>query len=200
MHERARTEVAAPDRSTETDELLALRAAADREAFADLYRRYLDPVYRFCYRRLGTREAAEDATSVIFARVLAAIPRYREGSFRSWIFSIAHNVVTDSHRSSRPVEPLDAELELIDWQRSPEELAIEREEGTAIRALLERLTADQRKVLELRLAGLTGPEIAEVLGRTRGWVNVTQFRATDRLRELLGLSRPEREKHRATRQ
>jgi DNA-directed RNA polymerase specialized sigma24 family protein len=42
---------------------------------------------------LGTREAAEDANTEIFMRALAALPAYRAGEFRSWLFAIAHNVV-----------------------------------------------------------------------------------------------------------
>jgi len=41
------------------DEMLALRAASDPSAFAPLYTRYIDPIYRYCFRSLGTREAAE---------------------------------------------------------------------------------------------------------------------------------------------
>ena len=59
------------------------RALHDRQAFGLLYDRYVDPVYRYCYGRLGSREEAEDATSLIFARALAALPTHRGGSFRS---------------------------------------------------------------------------------------------------------------------
>ena len=37
------------------DAILVVRAKADRGAFALLDRRYVDPVYRYCYRRLGSR-------------------------------------------------------------------------------------------------------------------------------------------------
>ncbi len=46
------------------------RAQQNPAAFAPLYQAYVTPVYRYCYRRLGSREAAEDATSIIFERVL----------------------------------------------------------------------------------------------------------------------------------
>ena len=88
-----------PNETGETDAALAVRARVDREAFAALYARYVDPVYRYSLSRLGDREAAEDATSQVFVHALAALPRYREqGSFRSWLFAIAHNVVTDAGR------------------------------------------------------------------------------------------------------
>ena len=53
--------------------------------------------------------------------------------------------------------------------------------------LLPRLPDDQRRVLELRLAGLRGPDIAHVLGRSHGAVRVAQYRAIARLRTMLGV-------------
>ena len=47
------------------------------------------------------------------------------------------------------------------------------------------LTNDQRQVVELRLAGVTGPEIRETLGRSRSWVDTTQHRAVQKLRAVL---------------
>jgi hypothetical protein len=73
-----------------SDEALVVRALGDRQAFALLYDRYVGPNYRYCYGRLGDREEAEDATSVFFARALAALSTQRGASFRSWLFTIAH--------------------------------------------------------------------------------------------------------------
>jgi RNA polymerase sigma-70 factor (ECF subfamily) len=177
---------ALPGGAIDDDELVA-RARHDRRAFAPLYARYLDPVHRYCYRRLGSREAAEDATSLVFAKALAALPAYRDGSFRSWLFGIAHHVVADDLRRCRPHAALDAAGDLLDAAPSPEELALAAEERSSIRDLLARLPAEQCQIIELRLAGLTGPEIAAVLGRSLAAVKVGQFRAYARLRVLLGV-------------
>jgi RNA polymerase sigma-70 factor (ECF subfamily) len=174
-----RAETAAPD-----DTVLARRAAHDREAFAALYARYLDPVYRYCYRRLGTRELAEDATSQVFHNVLAALDRFHGGSFRAWLFTIAHNVVTDTYRRRRPVSPLDMAREVADTGQTPEELAVSADERRAVRDLVRQLPSDQQRVVELRLAGLTGAEIAEVLERSTSAVKMLQHRAMTRLRQL----------------
>jgi DNA-directed RNA polymerase specialized sigma24 family protein len=48
------------------------------------------------------------------------------------------------------------------------------------------MTPEQRRVLELRLAGLTTAEIACALGRSPGAVRAIQFRAAIKLRERLG--------------
>ncbi|MDR5956868.1 sigma factor, partial [Escherichia coli] len=83
---------------------LIANAQGDLAAFEPLYRHYALPIFHYCHRLLGSRESAEDATSVVFANALAALPRYRPdegGTFRSWLFVIAHNVVTNSARAQR---------------------------------------------------------------------------------------------------
>jgi RNA polymerase sigma-70 factor (ECF subfamily) len=164
------------------DAPLVAAARADPQAFAPLYARYLQPVYLYCYRRLGTRTAAEDATSEVFLKALAGLPRYREDSFRGWLFTIARNVTVDAVRRQHLQESLEAAGELVDTAPTPEEETVSTETQ---RALLARLPDDQRHIVELRLAGLTGAEIARVLGHSLGSVKAMQFRAFARLRRVL---------------
>jgi len=168
---------------SEEAELVA-RAQQDPAAFAPLYQQYVRPIYGYCYQRLGTRESAEDATSQVFIKALAALPRYKDRSFRSWLFTIAHHVVADVHRK-RPHLPLADDWDVADGGPTPEEHALSAESERSIRALLHHLTPDQREVVELRLAGLNSLEIAAVLKRRPGAIRGTQFRAYHRLRELL---------------
>src|SRR5687768_14290831 len=116
------------------DASLAARARDDPSAFAALYDRYVDAVLRYCYGRLGHWADAEDVTSLIFARVSAALPRFREGSFRSWLFAIAHNAVLNSRRDRRGDEALDEALP--DRAPSPEELAVASAERDEVRRAL----------------------------------------------------------------
>lgn len=167
-------------------ELVAL-AQGDPRAFAPLYTRYLDPIHRYCYRRLGSREAAEDATSLVFAKALSALPRYHHTSFRCWLFTIAHHVIVDRYRDTLPEHALETAADLLDEAPSPEELALAADERRSVRVLLAQLPDHQRRVVELRLAGLTGAEIAQTLGRSAANIDVTQCRAVARMRVLLGL-------------
>jgi DNA-directed RNA polymerase specialized sigma24 family protein len=50
------------------------------------------------------------------------------------------------------------------------------------------MAPEQRRVLELRLAGLTTAEVAHALDRSPGAIRATQFRAAARLRVLLGIA------------
>jgi RNA polymerase sigma factor (sigma-70 family) len=167
------------------DDDLVVRARVDRAAFAILYARYADRIYWYCYLRLGDRELAEDATSLTFAKALAALPTCREDRFRAWLFRLARNVVVDAVRERRQHAPLEDAAWVPDLSPSPEDIALRQEGNDRARTLLAQLSEGQRWIVELRLAGLTGAEIARVLGRPHVWVRVTQLRAYQRLRTIL---------------
>ena len=183
-------EIPPPSVMAVDDARLVRQAQADARAFAPLYGRYADPVYRYCYRKLGDPDLAADATAQVFVQALAALPGYRpQGNvFRAWLFTIAHNVIVDHFRARRPVAPIAAAAHLPTAEPSPEDTLLRQETGSTVRALLATLPAEQRQILELRLAGLTGSEIASVLGRSPGAVRVAQVRAIARLRETLAAS------------
>jgi RNA polymerase sigma-70 factor (ECF subfamily) len=168
----------------ETDESLAAVAASDPAAFAELYRRYVVRIHRYCSRRLRDQGLAEDATSQVFLKALESLQRKRIDNVASWLFSIAHNEVIDRYRRQRNDAAYES-LDLASPGQTPEDLAIARSEASELRRVLPHLTPDQQGVIELRLAGLTTPEIQEVLGKGRSWVGTTQHRALYRLRELM---------------
>jgi len=182
MHEGRVIDIPANDdgpRCGDVDEAaLVARAVRDRAAFAPLYARYVGPVYGYCYRCLGKTEDAEDATSQTFYQALAALPRYHGASFSAWLFAIAHNVVVDMCRRRRPYLPLDAVPDPISLAPSPEDIALAADDR---RRVLASLSPAQRMVVELRLIGLRGAEIAAVLGRSLASVKMLQQRAAKRV-------------------
>jgi len=178
-----------PDANRAAEETaMVLLAQRDLRAFEPVYRRYYRPIYRYCFRRLGEREAAADATSQTFARAMAGIDGYRTGSVAAWLFTIARNVVIDMVRYRRPqvdLDAIDASGGLVDRERLPDERAIGAEQRERLFAAMARLTPEQRGLVELRLAGLSGREIASALGISVSAVKSSQFRAYARLRTLL---------------
>jgi RNA polymerase sigma-70 factor (ECF subfamily) len=169
-----------------TDAELVRRAQADLEAFVDLYNRYVEPVFRYCHRRLP-RAAAEDATSITFLNAIRAIRGFdpERAGFRSWLFTIAHNAVIDQLRA-RPHVQID-EIELAEPGPSLDDRVIADERRRHCAHALRRLNPDQQQVIGLRLSGLSGTEIAEVMGKRPGAVRVIQHRAIKELRRLMGV-------------
>jgi RNA polymerase sigma-70 factor (ECF subfamily) len=175
------------DTTAPDEELVARAQHGEREAFGALYDRYLPRVYGYCYRVLGQREAAEDANTEVFMRALTALPAYRSGSFRSWLFAIAHNVIADAVRQRHGGVPLAEAVDLADHGPSLEDRTAAAAERSVIVALLPRLSADQQQVIALRLSGLTAVEIGEALGKPRNAVDGLQHRAVLRLRALVAM-------------
>jgi RNA polymerase sigma-70 factor (ECF subfamily) len=173
-------------KSAVSDEQLV--ASGEPAVFAQLYDRYVDGIYRYCRLRLPTAQEAEDATAMVFEKAFAAFPPAPTGTFRAWLFTIAHNVVVSFYRTrSRRGHhaSLDEAMHLADPGSTPEEDVVLADEQQRLYQALARLPDDQRRVVELRLAGLLGAEIAEVLHRSPAAVRQLQFRAMQRLRTML---------------
>lgn len=192
------THAATPDAADHADELRQIAAAIEhRAAFAPLYRRYAPRVFGYCLRRIGDRDRAEDATSHIFLRALNGLRTFRPDpgtpavTFRAWLFTIAHHVVADVYRRERHHASFDHPdregqriiSQLPDPARTPDDLVVARDDARRLHAMLATLPERQRRVVELRLAGLTMPEIAQILGISLSAVKSAQFRAYRTLRD-----------------
>lgn len=181
-----------PDTRPATNELsdaeLVRAACAQPAVFGQLYERYFAVVYGYCLRRLDDRTVAEDACAAVFSRAFASLSTCRHPDrFRSWLFTIAHHEVTDRYRGREPMADLETVAHTLrDPARSPEDSAIAAEERRTLHTALAALPDDQRHVVELRLSGLSGPEIAAIVGRRHGAIRALQHRAFTRLRTLLG--------------
>jgi len=183
------------------DEKDLVRSAqrGDREAFARLYERHFDRVYRYLVARVGNPAEAEDLAQEVFLRALEALPRFRFRGppFSAWVFRIAHNLVVDRYRrlshAGEPV-PLDALLDLPSGQDVPAQ-AILALEAQALGQAMGRITEAQRQVLLLRfVAGLSVQETAQAMGKSENAVKALQHagllalrRHLAHLREVPGL-------------
>jgi RNA polymerase sigma-70 factor (ECF subfamily) len=162
----------------------------DTSAFAKLYDRYVDMVFRYVLFRVGDRELAEDVTSETFLRALRRIGSvsYQGRDVGAWFVTIARNLVLDHVKSSRfRLEVATAEVD--DSQRvehGPEQQVLARVTTEALLACVEQLGDDQRECVALRfLHGLSVAETAEIMHRNEGAVKALQHRAVRRLAQLL---------------
>jgi len=167
------------------DATLVAAARLDQQQFGALYDRYVAPIYRYCYVRLGSREEAEDATSEVFLKALAGLHAYRGGNFAAWIHRIAHNAVVDRQRRRRSDVPLEVVEGAISDELPPSQEAIDRAEQQRLRQHISALPDDQRAAIDLRLAGWPDHRIAAALGKSVDAVKKLRFRAVRRLRRAL---------------
>jgi RNA polymerase sigma-70 factor (ECF subfamily) len=169
----------------EEEARLVEAARRDPVAFSLLYRRYVTPVYRYLYKRLGNAKDAEDLTSQVFTEALEGLAHYRErGNFVAWLFTIARRKAVDAYRRRRPTLSLEDVEELHGSSEDPLEQLVQEEELERIAALFVELEEDQRELLRLRFsAGLTYADIGAVLGRSASAVKMAIHRLLRQLYE-----------------
>jgi RNA polymerase sigma-70 factor, ECF subfamily len=183
-----------------------LVAARLREpaALTRIYTAYAPALFRFFMASVSDRHLAEDLTGSTFVSAIEGLPKFRGPveALGGWLFQIARHDLYDHRRkqSRSRIEPLDdnlSEAAASDATVDPEELAIDRLEGSRVMGALRELSPDQREVLLLRMAaGMTAPEVATVLGKTTGAVKALQHRGLNSLARVLGLRSPDETKER----
>jgi RNA polymerase sigma-70 factor (ECF subfamily) len=114
----------AVDNSTASERKLVHRVKwrSDRKAADELFGRYYKEIYAYVYRQCGERELAMDLTQDIFIAAFRGLSSFddRKARFRTWIYHVAANKVTDYYRSKQhkvdlmeiPLE--EQETEMID--------------------------------------------------------------------------------------
>jgi RNA polymerase sigma-70 factor (ECF subfamily) len=159
-------------------------ASGDASAIANLYEQYGRAVFTVCYRALGDRILAEDATQQAFVQAWRAASTFdlsREPA--PWLYAIARRAAVDvyrkerRHRANRIDEP-----EIVALSPSFEGMW----EAWEVRRAIDRLGPDERQVIKLTfLHGFTQEETARQLGIPLGTVKSRAHRAHRRLAVLL---------------
>jgi RNA polymerase sigma factor (sigma-70 family) len=180
------------DNRVSNDGQLIDEARSDPEAFARLYRRHYDAVFRYCVHRLFERQTAEDVTSAVFLKVVENLHGFKgtERQFRNWLYKIATNTVNDHLRkNARRAGLLKVAGEHADNQVADCESAAEKadEQMTILRKAMLDLRPRYQTIITMRFfENLKLAEIAEVLGSSDGTVRSQLARALAKLRKKLG--------------
>lgn len=174
----------------ESDELKMVTAARhDPAAFGDLYRLYVEQVFRYLYSRIRNVEEAEDVTAQTFLAAFNAFDHFRkDGHFASWLFTIARNKATDHFRQRGNITYLN-DVDNLPVENDPLHSVIRTEQAKALASLIQALPEDDRELLRLRfLATLSFPEIARFLDRKEDAVKKSIYRLLARLHSQLEIS------------
>lgn len=163
------------------DTALALRAKTEREAFGMLFDRWLPKIYGYIYRRIGHRETAEDLASRAFEKAFGAIGSFdaKKGSWSSWMYRIATNVLTDHYRAAKDVVLLEEEAAEAVPSKENLNLLVDRGfEAVRVRAAMEGLPERYKSAIALRFfEERTTEEMMEILGVKRGTLAVLMHRS-----------------------
>jgi RNA polymerase sigma-70 factor (ECF subfamily) len=187
--------------SDETDEeIIELYKRGDREAFRGLIERYISPLYNFAARKTSPDDAS-DIVQDIFIKVWKNIGRFDQSkaSFKTWIFTVGRNTITDFLRKKRSLlfsdirksdgddAPDDSFLENIPDEQLLSDAALQKiQDKELLNALLDKMKPGYREILLLHYQEeMTFDEIGEVLSKSMNTVKSGHRRAIIELRKML---------------
>jgi RNA polymerase sigma-70 factor, ECF subfamily len=165
----------------------------DKQAFGDLYEKYLADIYRYVYYRIADEHEAEDITETIFLQAWEAIPHIHLDGFRfkAWIFRIAHNKVVDRYRTNHQMEALDDHEIYSDEANNPETVLQINENTRTLALAISKLDSTLQDILIYRFVlNYSHEETADIMNRTVIHVRVLQHRALNKLREWYQKEQP----------
>jgi RNA polymerase sigma factor (sigma-70 family) len=168
-----------------SDDRLTRRAArGDERAFAAIFDRYHQRLYRYCLGIVGNTQDAQDALQNAMVKVLRALPgEERQIELKPWLYRIAHNESIELLRRRRETRELDAELPAPGSGLAGE--VASREQLRQLFTDLEQLPERQRGALVMReLSGLDFEEIAAALGTSPAVARQTLYEARLSLRQM----------------
>ncbi len=173
-------------------ELLEAWRGGDAAAGEALVARYLGLLTRFFRNKVGSPEDAADLISETLLACTRGKERVRDAeAFRSFLFAAAMNMLRRHYRkqAKRGRELDDFADVCVGDSGHPRSLnaivALEQESRLLVRAL-RRIPLDQQIVLELSyFEGLSGVEIAELLGVPQPTVYTRLRRSKERLRDAM---------------
>lgn len=142
-------------------------------------------VLRYLRTRSQNMSEAEDLHAETFCRAWQAWGRFRgdELEIRPWLFRIARNLLIDRHRRQRHFWFLPLEEKY--GSKASDEVATTATGRALLEALVSRISAADRELLGLRVAGLSHSEIGKIQGRSEQAVKVAWHRTLERLRTHL---------------
>ena len=187
--------------SPQIDSLIRAAQRGDQGAFEQLVRAHDQSVLRLAMNLLRSPEDARDVYQEAFLRVYRNLDSFRfDCSFHTWLYRIVTNICLDQLRKrkvrkeeSAVVETSDGLLDRMETfeeesaRANPERTLWNRELNERIENALQDLTPRERMVFELRhYQGLRLRNIGEMLGTTEEAAKNCLFRATQKMRAVLG--------------
>lgn len=171
-----------------SDEQLITKALqGNKRAWLNLIKRYETQVYNYGIRMTGTNEDALDLMQEVFISVFRNLSNYRgEGSFRGWLFKIAHYRCIEFYRRKKPNQALDDTPEIESEDVDLESALSASQSADQLVGAMQKLPLSQKAVVELKFFGqFTFDEIADQLGVSANTAKSQLYSALAKLKTLL---------------
>jgi RNA polymerase sigma-70 factor (ECF subfamily) len=184
----------APDVSATNDELLALVAQGDQNAFSSLYDQMAPRVLGLVRRLLRDHSQSEEVTQEIFLEIWQNATRYdaKKGGASTWIMTMAHRRAVDRVRASQASRNRDTKIGIRDYDAAYDNVSDTvqiRIEHERVEKAMQRLTELQRQAVSLAYyGGYSHSEVAELLSVPIGTVKTRLRDGMIRLRDELGVA------------
>jgi RNA polymerase sigma factor (sigma-70 family) len=168
------------------DRLARLAAAGSREAFAAIYERHHQRLYRYCRSILHNGDDADDALQNTMLKALCALPgEQRQIALRPWLHRIAHNESLSLLRRRRPEQDISEALR-VEGETSDGAVLL-KERLRQLVADLQELPERQRGALLMReVSGLEYSEIATALAISPAAAKQCVYEARTSLHDYAG--------------
>ncbi|MFA3792123.1 RNA polymerase sigma factor [Aliiglaciecola sp. SL4] len=168
-------------------QLITKAQSGNKRAWLSLIKRYESQVYNYGIRMTGTREDALDLMQEVFISVFRNLSNYRgEGSFRGWVFKIAHYRCIEFYRRKKPHQALDDSPEIESKEPCLETSMVSSQNANQLVSAMQQLPLSQKAVIELKFFGqFTFEEIAEQLGISANTAKSRMYSALSKLKTLL---------------
>ncbi|MBI5303298.1 MAG: sigma-70 family RNA polymerase sigma factor [Chloroflexi bacterium] len=169
------------------DRALLARAQTSAAGFGELFDAHYKRIYVYAYRRVGSREIAEDIAASVFEDALRDIKRLRwqDKPLVAWLYRIASRRVVDFYRARRDHIALD-QIAARASDDNPNDAVTRADEFAAVRRGIARLSDRDREIIRLAYFDeLSGEDLAAMLGCSANSAYVRLHRALAKLRKVL---------------
>jgi RNA polymerase sigma-70 factor, ECF subfamily len=167
--------------------LIAQWRGGEERAATALVERHAQAIARFV-ASLGEREEVEEVVQDTFVRAFGSLESFRgESSFRTWLLTIARNLLRDrQRRRTRARHHVAIQDDDLVSSSDALEGAVATETEQRLRAAVDTLSPMQRSIFTLRVTeGLSYKEIALAVGSTEGAARVHYHNAMRIVREKI---------------
>lgn len=155
-----------------------------------LYQRYKKALFAYFFNCTRQREGSEDLVQITFEKMLKYRGNFKgQGTFKSWLFSIARNAMKDEWRKKQKHQSNSIDQKayaLADLAHSGEDQMMRNDREALLHQAMQRLAPDKRELLALvKLNGKKYKEVAAIYQITEANVKIKIFRIMKELRDYL---------------